>query len=133
VKFETAFDVTQNLIFVEGSISGPLGETHLRLVLDTGSAECLIVPEVADSLGYNTRDAEILTGVYSAVGKEHGYMRRVLRFAALGFDFPDFRIHVFHLPDRYGIDGLIGLSFLRQFNLEIRPLDGLIHLEKITG
>jgi predicted aspartyl protease len=130
---ETTFDPARNLIIVEGKISGPLGDTTLRLVLDTGAAESLVVPDIVDALGYSPRNAEVVTGVYSALGKEQGYMLRVARFSALGFSVPDVPVHVFDLPDRYRIDGLIGLSFLRQFNFEIRPAEGRIRVEKIVS
>jgi predicted aspartyl protease len=132
VRVETAFDPARNLIVVEGELSGPLGDTPLRLVLDTGAAESLVVPDIVDALGYSPRDAEVVTGVYSAIGKEQGYMLRVASFSALGFTLPNVRIHVFDLADRYGIDGLIGLSFLRQLNYEIRSAEGRILVEKIA-
>lgn len=55
------------------------------------------------------------------------------RFSALGFTVPDFRIHVFDLAAGYGIDGLIGLSFLRQFNYDVRSADGLIRVERVAS
>jgi predicted aspartyl protease len=133
VKLETAFDPRRNLIIVEGEVAGPLGETSLRLVLDTGSSETLIVPDILDDLGYSPRNAEAVTGVYSAIGKEQGYITRVQRFAAMGVTLTDMRIHAFDLADRYGIDGLIGLSFLRQFNYEIRSAEGRILLEPVAS
>lgn len=69
--------------------------------------------------------------MYSAIGKEHGYMIRVPRFSALGFTLTDCSVHVFELADRYGIDGLLGLSFLRRFNYEIRSAEGRIVAEAI--
>lgn len=53
-------------------------------------------------------------------------MMRVTRFSALGFTLPNFRIHLHDLPDTLGIQGLLGLSFLRQFNYEIRSAEGRI-------
>jgi hypothetical protein len=50
----------------------------------------------------------------------------VTRFSALGFTLTNFRIHVHDLPDTLGIQGLLGLSFLRQFNYEVRSAEGRI-------
>lgn len=111
----TEFDPTRNLILVAGEVRGPRGRTPLTLVLD--------------DLGYSARDGEALTAVYSAVGMEQGYILRVDEFSSLGFTLPDFRIHVFDLPDRYNIDGLVGLSFLRRLNYEIRSAEGRIVAE----
>ena len=122
----TSFDPELSIILVEGLLWGPLGRSSLRLILDTGSAETLFVPEVVDALGYSPRDAVKPTSVHSAVGVEHGYITRVARFAALGFEVEDYRVHVFDLAEHYEIDGLLGLSFLRRFNYEIRSADGVI-------
>jgi hypothetical protein len=43
---------------------------------------------------------------------------------SLGFGFDDFRIHVHDLPSGFGIDGLLGLSFLKRFNYTIRSTEG---------
>lgn len=77
-------------------------------------------------LGYGPRGGEQVTVVRSAIGSERGYMLRVSRFSALGFTCHDLRIHVHDLPEGIGIDGLLGLSFLKQFNYEIRSAEGRI-------
>ncbi len=133
VKLPTPFDPRRNLTVVTGALSEPLGEVALRLVLDTGSFETLIIPEILDDLGYSPRGAEAVTGVYSAVGKAQGYITRVQRFEAMGVMVTDMRVHAFDLAGRYRIDGLIGLSFLRQFNYEIRSAEGRIFLEPIAS
>jgi len=79
-----------------------------------------------DELGYSPAEGEAITSVRSAIGKESGYTLRVKRFESLGFGFDDFLIHVHDLPSGYGIDGLLGLSFLKRFNYEIRSVEGRI-------
>jgi hypothetical protein len=66
----------------------------------------------------------------SAVGREEGYMLRVARFACLGYREESFRVHVQDLPEGWGIEGLIGLSFLRQLNYEVRSREGRILAER---
>lgn len=115
---------------VRARLWGPLGQTDdLRLVLDTGASLTLIVPELLDGLGYNPRDGIGRTTITSALGQEAGYTIRVARFSALGFSVPDFVIHAHDLADNAGIDGLLGLNFLRHFNYEIRSLDGELVVE----
>jgi predicted aspartyl protease len=127
----TRFDRSADLIVVTARLWGRDESTPLALAIDTGSSETVITPDIVDGLGYSARDGDNLTVVRSAVGNEHGYTLRVPRFSALGFTSPDFRIHVFDLAAGYGINGLIGLSFLRQFNYEIRSAEGRILVEKI--
>lgn len=125
------FDPSKKMILVRAAVWGPGGEAPLTLVLDTGSWQTLIVPDIMDDLGFNPRDGEAVTNVYSATGKEQGYMIRTPRFSALGFTVTDFSVHVFDLADRYGIDGLLGLSFLSRFNYEIRSAEGRILVQEI--
>jgi hypothetical protein len=46
------------------------------------------------------------------------------------FKKPAFRVHVQELPEGWGIDGLIGLGFLRLLNYEVRSLEGRIRAER---
>jgi predicted aspartyl protease len=130
---ETPFDVSLNVIVVEAQVWGKLGDAPLKLLLDTGSSHTVILPDVMDELGFNPRDGTVITGVYSAIGKEQGYLIKVPQFSTLGFTLSDFPIHVFDLADHYGIDGLIGLSFLRRYNYMVRSAEGRILVEKIAN
>jgi hypothetical protein len=76
-----------------------------------------VTPDVIDELGYSPAEGEAITSVRSAVGKEPGYMLRVQRFESLGF----------------GIDGLVGLSFLKRFNYAIRSADGRILVDAVSA
>jgi predicted aspartyl protease len=128
----SAFDPSGLVITVKAHVWGPLGDMELDLVLDTGSTQTLILPHIMDELGFNPRDGVVITGVYSAVGKEQGYLIKVPRFSALGFTRADFPIHVFDLADHYEIDGLLGLSFLHHYDYTVRSTQGLILVEEAT-
>jgi hypothetical protein len=127
----TRFDPDAGLIIVPGRIWGPRGESpRLNMVLDTGSAETVIIPDVLDEIGYSARSADRITVMRSAVGREEGYLIHVERFACLGFQFPDFQIHAHDLPEGWGIHGLVGLTFLRHFNCELRMPEGRIVVDR---
>jgi predicted aspartyl protease len=127
----TRFDPSADLIIVPGRIWGPRGEgPRLNMVLDTGSAETVVIPEVLDELGYSARDADRITVMRSAVGREEGYLIHVDRFACLGYQFSDFQIHAHDLPEGWGIHGLVGLKFLRNFNCELRLREGRILVDR---
>jgi len=131
----TRFIPTRDLIFVGGRAWGPLHRRGrpLRLVLDTGATETIITPETLDELGYSPRQGEEITVMRSAVGHEQGYMIRIERFDCLGHQSRNFRVHAQDLPEGWGIEGLIGLSFLRQFNYEVRSLEGRICVERVSS
>ena len=87
----TRFDPTADLIIVPARAWGPLGESpRLNMVVDTGAAETVLIPDVLDELGYSARAATRRTVMRSAVGREEGYLIDV----ELGYQFSDFQIHV---------------------------------------
>ena len=114
------FDPLDDLVVVKARVFGRHGSRRLTLALDTAASHTHVTPDIVDELGYSPAEGEAITAVRSAIGKETGYMLRVQRFESLGFGFDDFLIHVHDLPAGYGIDGLLGLSFLKRFNYEIR-------------
>ena len=127
----TLFDPASDLIIVRARVWGPGGNTPASLALDTGSAHTVIAAGMIDDLGYSPRQGEAITTVRTAVGKEQGYLLRVSRLWTLGFTVSNFPIHVFDLPEGFGIDGLVELSFLRQFNVEIRLTEGRLLVDRI--
>lgn len=129
----TYFDPSADLIIVPGQIWGPRGEgPRLNLVLDTGSAETVIIPEVLDQLGYSPRSADRITVMRSAVGREDGYLIHIQRFACLGYQLSNYQIHAHDLPEGWGIHGLIGLTFLHGFSCDIRLRQGRLLLEPLV-
>jgi len=116
---------------VKAWLWGPRGKAKLDLAFDTAATHTHIVPEIVDELGYSPRQGEQITMVQSAIGREPGYLMRVSRFKALGFNATDFRIHVHDLGEGIGVDGLLGLTFLRQFNIEIRPVEGRLLVDRV--
>ena len=111
---------------------GPRDEKEVSLALDTAATQTHIIPDVLDELGYSPRDGDKVTSVTSAIGEEPGYMMPVARFSALGFSVTDFRIHVHDLPESLAIQGLLGLSFLKKFNYEIRSTEGRILVARVA-
>ena len=127
------FDPHDDLIIVKARVFGKHGDRRLNFALDTAASHTHVLPEVIDELGYSPVEGEAITSVRSAIGKEQGYMLRVRRFESLGFGFNSFLIHVHDLPSGVGIDGLLGLSFLKLFNYEIRSAEGRILVNRIDS
>ncbi|TMQ12735.1 MAG: hypothetical protein E6J90_30325 [Deltaproteobacteria bacterium] len=59
----TRFSPDSDLIIVDGRVWSPecRHRRPVRLVLDTGAATTVVVPEVVDELGYSPRDGEAIT------------------------------------------------------------------------
>ena len=128
---QTRFDPNDDLIIIKIKLWGPLGDDIVSVALDTAASDTLIVPDVLDALGYNPRHAEGLTSVTSVVGIEKGYRLRVDELSALGYEKQDFIVNAHDLPPECGIQGLLGLNFLRDFNYEIRSKDGVVNVSPV--
>lgn len=127
----TRFDRSRDLILVRGWLWGRHGSpVPLQLALDTAAAETVIIPEILDEAGYSPRQGTAITNLRSAVGEEPGYLIRVGRFACLGFQIADFRVHAHDLPEGFGLDGLLGLTFLSEFDYQVRSRQGRILVER---
>jgi clan AA aspartic protease (TIGR02281 family) len=131
MRLSSSFARERELIIVEAKIVGPAFSTEARLVLDTGAAATTLTPRVIERIGYTRRDRFKKATVHTAVGEERGYWLRVAELTVLGVTTPDFALAVFPLGHQ-GIDGLVGMNFLRHFNFEIRPADQRIVVELIN-
>ena len=128
---ETPFVTDGDLIIVEIIVTGPRGRAPGRFVLDTGAASTTMIPELVESIGYSPRDGFKRARVHTAIGEEEGYILLVSEFAAVGFMMPNFPVNVFDLGHE-DIHGLPGMNFLNKFNLELRPAEQRILVEKIA-
>jgi predicted aspartyl protease len=103
----------------------------VRLVLDTGAVLTTLVPRIAESIGYTSAARVARSVVRSAVAQEYGYIVRLVQISTLGFDVPDVHADVADLG--HGIDGILGMNFLSDFNFEIRPAERRILVERIAS
>lgn len=127
MRAETSFDLVGDLIGVNAVIVGPTGRAEVSLILDTAAVMTTLVPSVAESIGYSSALRVARSVTRTAAAEEHGYIVRT-ELSTLGFTMPDHRVVVADLG--YGIDGLLGINFLRHFNIEIRFAERRILVEE---
>ena len=130
MRSETSFDLDGDLIVVDADVVGPSGRASVRLVLDTGAVLTTLVPSVAHAIGYSAATSIRPTVTRTVAGSEHGYLIQLLELSTLGVTVPAVHVNVADLG--YGIDGVLGMNFLLDFNIEIRPADRRILVEKIA-
>lgn len=131
MSFETSFDVHGRLIFVAAAVTGPTGRANLELVLDTGAAMTTLVPSVVEAIGYTATDSIRRTVTRTAAANEYGYLIELDEISTLGVTVPSLYVNVAELG--YGVDGVLGMNFLIDFNLEIRPRERRIAIEPATA
>lgn len=128
-RLSSSFVFDRDLVLIEARVVGPTGRaTEAQLVLDTGAAVTTLTPKLLERIGYTEHDGYRSAKVRTAVGEEHGYWLRVAELTTLGVTTPRFALTVFPLGHQ-DIDGLIGMNFLRYFNLELRPVERQVIVE----
>ncbi|MBC7976768.1 MAG: retropepsin-like domain-containing protein [Myxococcales bacterium] len=130
MRSETSYDLDGDLIVIDASLLGPTGRGTVRLVLDTGSTLTTLTPAIAEALGYTSTDRVSRSVVRSAVAEEPGYIVRMAQLSTLGFKLSGVLVNVAELG--HEIDGLLGMNVMSNFNLEIRPIEQRIILERLA-
>jgi len=103
------------------AVEGPNG-SELRVLpvaFDTGASFTIIPWDIAISLGYDptgvTRRIRIITGS----GVEYAPVIMVRKLTAIGESIANIKVLCHDLPEDSKVDGLLGLSFLRHFDIDI--------------
>lgn len=116
------------LVMVDVRVESKTNAYNGVFVFDTGASGIIIDHEIANDLGYSARDSIGLSTVSSAVGKERGYKLIVEGFEALGQKMASVEVRCHDLKDQ-GADGLIGMSFLKQFDWCVHPYKQIISVK----
>lgn len=122
------FNARWGLLVVYAEIEGPSGMGVVRLALDTGAAKTLISPRALAEVGYEAGAEGRTTDVTTASGVEHVPLLPIRRLKALGQERHDLPVLCHTLPPSAGVDGLLGLDFLRGHVLTVDFLQGRIDL-----
>ena len=124
------FDPHEGLIIVHAEIVGISGAAILRLALDTGATTTLINSAMLVSIGYDPALAPDRVQITTGSGVEFVPRLLVKRLIALGHEQMDFSVLGHTLPPSAGVDGLLGLDFLRGNTLRVDFKDGTITLDQ---
>ncbi len=122
------FDPHQELVFILARAEGPWGMVELRLALDTAATGTVLSADWLTSLGYDLTVASEYRQMTTGSGVERVARLPVKKLLALGHERTNFPVVAYNLPPSSGIDGLLGLDFLRGHTLTLDFANGLITL-----
>ena len=118
-----SYDPHKDVIHIPGYLWGPFGEQRIKLAFDPGAYRTILNTPLTDSLGYQLTSESEKLSTSSIIGKEWGYTFKVQKFSLLSFEFVNIEIASFDLPEKYDIDGLIGLDLIEKFEVVLRHRD----------
>ncbi len=122
------FAPQSGLIIVGVAVAGPSGSAVLRLALDTGATGTVINVGMLVALGYDPALAPERTQVTTGSGVEFVPRITLDRIVALGHERRLFSVLGHTLPPSAGIDGLLGLDFVRGQTLTVDFRTGTLTL-----
>lgn len=124
----TTFRPRQGLVVIPMEIFGPSGSTILRTALDTGAVYTVASIEMLTAIGYEPdliRDRVQITTGSGLVSAPKILVQQIDALSQSRFSFP---VLAYTLPASAGVDGLLGLDFLRHRQLTIDFQSGKITL-----
>lgn len=122
------FNARRGLIIVQVEVSGPSGSGIVSLALDTGATGTLINQSRLMQLGYDPAAQPDRSQITTGSGVEFVPRVSVSTIAALGQARTAFPVLCHTLPPSAGVDGLLGLDFLRGQELILNFRTGQISL-----
>jgi len=108
-----SFDSDEKVVVVQVRIWGPRGRTIVRLALDTGATQTLLNWDMTIALGYDPSASPSRVQITTGSGVEFAPTITLDKIEALGIERLQFQVLCHTLPPSAGLDGLLGLDFLR--------------------
>ena len=121
-----------HLITVRLTVGGINAGTFRNLIVavDTGATTTIIPTEVALSLGYNLVNPKGQIELLTASGTISTKIITVRELTAIGETIENIDVLCHNLPGNSAIKGLLGLNFLKHFNVDISFSTGTIELHQ---
>jgi predicted aspartyl protease len=108
-----SFDGKQGLVVVRAQVTGPTGIAVVRLALDTGATRTVVNAGLLVAVGYDPAATLERTEVTTGSGVEFAALVTISQIVALGRKLTGFPVLAHTLPPSAGVDGVLGLDFLR--------------------
>jgi len=103
----------------------------IPVVLDTGASTTIIATDIMARLGYDSANPELdRQRIITGSGVEYAPRMTVRSATAIGQKVTNLDVLCHDLPPQSGVDGLLGINFLKHFKLTIRFRKGIIDLNR---
>ncbi len=123
-----SFDKNANVIVVFVELKNKEKSVRVKMALDTGATYMIIPWEVAEILGFEPELSKEKIEMITASGTETAPIITMENVMAVESEAKNVRALVHDLPAKSYVDGLLGLSFLKNFNIQINFKEGFLEL-----
>ena len=108
------------------SVSGPGGARSIQMALDTGATYVVIPTAIAKALGYDVERSDRRITIATSAGLINAPMLTLDSVSVLGAQAVNVPAISLDLPREARFRGLLGLSFLRNFDVDLHFRTGVI-------
>ena len=123
------FDPDAPIIVVEPELEGEIVTERIKMALDTGATYTMVPWKIARVLGLKPEISEKWVDITTASGVESVPLISLNSIILFDKKVDDMDIIIHDLPARSYVDGLLGLSFLRNFKLCLDFQKGILEIE----
>jgi clan AA aspartic protease (TIGR02281 family) len=121
-------DRREPLIVIPVGLKSKLSSYIVNMALDTGATFVIIPWDVAENLGYDPAISDERISITTASTVEKVPLITLDEINVLGHSKKKVKVAIHDLPPKSRVDGLLGLSFLNNFNLKLMFKDGYLEL-----
>lgn len=116
------------VVYVE--LTGPRTSRTIIMALDTGAVLTIIPIETALAIGYDPTQASERIELVTASGMELAPLLTVQRVRCLGHTVSALEVACHDLPTQSPVKGLLGLNFLRHFDVHLKFRSNRIEFDR---
>jgi hypothetical protein len=124
----TPFDKTKHLVRISARLWGPMGDYEATLALDTGCYRTSIATKILVYLGFDPDQSKDIVRVTMGSGIVEVKRLEIDGIETLGETREPFLVVSHTLPPTASVDGVLGLDFFQDRNLQIDFREGKITL-----
>jgi clan AA aspartic protease (TIGR02281 family) len=123
-------DPNAPIIIVSVEIGGESGSKLVDMALDTGATYVMIPWQVAEALGHDPAVSTRRVNLTTASSVEIAPLITLRWVRALDQEFTDVDAACHDLPPGSRVQGLLGLSFLKYFDVDLHFLRGVLEARR---
>lgn len=114
------------VIVLKVELGGKLGIYKINMALDTGATFTMIPWDVAERLGYDPAGSAERVVIMTASSVEKAPLIVLERVKIFDRKVENIKAVVHDLPPKSRVDGLLGLSFLKHFDIDLHFKKGCL-------
>ncbi len=115
-----------SLMIVKAYIKGPEAVAYPRMLVDTSSIFTIVAQEILESVECSPASTLKRKRLVTASGYQIAPFVKVEQLSCIGISVKNYSVVAHTLPFGTYVNGLLGMDFLQQFQIEIKPFSGEI-------